>query len=111
VTVSFCSAKPISFCAALEFLDEEGRAFKLPITGAVDNSLLTLQTFMQVGGNPEQEASLCWEHLDPSIRTQLLTSSEQNTVLWCIVGSLQCASAGLPKAPNHLIAARQFALF
>eukprot|EP00798_Chlamydomonas_sp_ICE-L_P019407 gene19407-26065_t len=46
VTVSFCSAKPLSFTAKIDFIDEMGRRFSIPISGVSDNSIITLQPFI-----------------------------------------------------------------
>eukprot|EP00798_Chlamydomonas_sp_ICE-L_P015727 gene15727-21848_t len=37
VTVSFTSNKPLSFTANVDFMDEEGKRFSLPISGTTDN--------------------------------------------------------------------------
>ena len=42
VTVSFASPKPLSFTAALDFIDEEGKRYSVPVTGTTDNCMLTL---------------------------------------------------------------------
>lgn len=47
VEVSFISDKPISFTAILDFLDEEGNKFSIPIAGTADNSLFTVFSFIQ----------------------------------------------------------------
>lgn len=49
VDVVFASARPLSFTASLDFLDEAGRSFSLPVTGAADSCSLTHEPFMQVG--------------------------------------------------------------
>lgn len=48
VVVSFSATQPLSFTANLEFFDEEGKRYSLPVTGSTDNCLLTHQEFMQV---------------------------------------------------------------
>lgn len=50
VLLSFASATPISFTANIDFMDEEGTRYSLPITGTTDNCLLTNQAFLQVRG-------------------------------------------------------------
>ncbi|MEW5300161.1 MAG: hypothetical protein WDW36_003110 [Sanguina aurantia] len=47
VLLSFASATPISFTANIDFMDEEGTRYSLPITGTTDNCLLTNQAFLQ----------------------------------------------------------------
>lgn len=46
VEVYFQSAKPISFCAKIEFLDNEGNSYKLPVCGTTDNSVLTCHQYL-----------------------------------------------------------------
>jgi hypothetical protein len=48
VDVVFASTRPLSFTASLDFLDESGRTFSLPVTGAADSCSLTHEPFMQV---------------------------------------------------------------
>jgi hypothetical protein len=48
VDVCFSSSRPLSFTAMLDFLDESGRTFSLPVTGAADSCSLTHEPFMQV---------------------------------------------------------------
>ena len=47
IEVSFISKKPISFCTNLEFSDETSRVYTIPISGIVDNSILTNNLFIQ----------------------------------------------------------------
>ena len=47
IEVSFISKKPISFCTNLEFSDETSRVYTIPISGIVDNSILTNNVFIQ----------------------------------------------------------------
>ena len=42
VDVTFVSSTPMSFTAAIDFLDEEGNRFCAPVSGVADNSALTL---------------------------------------------------------------------
>jgi hypothetical protein len=49
VTVSFESPKPVSFTASIDFLDEDGKRYSVPVSAAADNCLLTHQPFLQVG--------------------------------------------------------------
>ena len=46
VTVTFNSAKPLSFTASIDFMDEEGKRFSIPVTATTDNCLLTHQVRM-----------------------------------------------------------------
>eukprot|EP00002_Diphylleia_rotans_P025649 TRINITY_DN5079_c0_g1_i5.p1 TRINITY_DN5079_c0_g1~~TRINITY_DN5079_c0_g1_i5.p1 ORF type:complete len:2913 (-),score=444.38 TRINITY_DN5079_c0_g1_i5:284-9022(-) len=49
VEVTFISKKPMSFTAKVEFLDSDGNRFSISITGASDNSLLSLQPYLVAG--------------------------------------------------------------
>eukprot|EP00906_Rhabdomonas_costata_P029649 RCo041844 len=42
VEVTMLSKKPMSFTVGMEFLDEEGNKFTIPISGCCDNSILTV---------------------------------------------------------------------
>ena len=46
VDVTFVSSVPVSFTAAIDFLDEEGNRFCVPCSGVADNSALTLENFV-----------------------------------------------------------------
>ena len=48
VDVTFVSSTPMSFTAAIDFLDEEGNRFCAPVSGVADNSALTLENFVDV---------------------------------------------------------------
>ena len=48
VDVTFVSPVPVSFTAAIDFLDEEGNRFCVPCSGVADNSALTLENFVDV---------------------------------------------------------------
>ena len=48
VAVSFKSSKSMSFTAFIDFLDEEGNRYRISVTGTTDNSILTIQPFLQV---------------------------------------------------------------
>ena len=41
VEISFCSSKPFSFTANLDFFDEENTKFSIPVTGCTDNCIFT----------------------------------------------------------------------
>lgn len=49
VVVSFLSNKPISFTANIDFMDEDGKRYSMPVTGTADNCLLTHEPFVEVG--------------------------------------------------------------
>eukprot|EP00762_Andalucia_godoyi_P000316 ANDGO_03161.mRNA.1 hypothetical protein H310_00289 len=51
VEVSFCAKKPTSFTAKIDFFDNEGNKFSIPISGTTDNSLCTI--FPYVYGHRE----------------------------------------------------------
>ena len=46
VDVSFESKKPLSFTATIEFLDEDGGRFSIPVSGIADNCTLTTEQFL-----------------------------------------------------------------
>jgi len=46
--VSFESSKPISFTANIDFMDEEGNRYSIPVTACADNCLITNQAFLEV---------------------------------------------------------------
>mmetsp|Transcript_18627 Transcript_18627/g.36432 ORF Transcript_18627/g.36432 Transcript_18627/m.36432 type:complete len:3020 (+) Transcript_18627:106-9165(+) len=46
VELSFMSKKPLGFNAKIEFADTDGNRFGLPIFGCTDNSVITLQPFL-----------------------------------------------------------------
>ena len=48
VEVAFASRKPLSFTANVDFLDDDGNRFSIPVSGATDNCLLTLYPFMGI---------------------------------------------------------------
>ncbi|GFR48568.1 hypothetical protein Agub_g10470, partial [Astrephomene gubernaculifera] len=48
VVVSFMCPKPMSFTANIDFMDEDGKRFSMPVTGTTDNSLLTHHAFMEI---------------------------------------------------------------
>lgn len=43
----FTNKKPLSFTTHIDFYDEEGNKFSIPISGTTDNSLFTMYSFMQ----------------------------------------------------------------
>ena len=47
VDVSFVSAKPLSFTAAIDFLDDDAKRFSIPVSGTTDNCMLTLEPFLR----------------------------------------------------------------
>jgi hypothetical protein len=51
VDVTFVSSVPVSFTAAIDFLDEEGNRFCVPCSGVADNSALTLENFVDVNND------------------------------------------------------------
>ena len=46
VEIAFSSKKPISFTANLDFFDEEGTKFSIPVTGCADNCTLTTFSYI-----------------------------------------------------------------
>lgn len=49
VDITVAGSRPLAFSAVVDFLDEEGRAFGLRVTAAVDSCCLSTAPFMQVG--------------------------------------------------------------
>ena len=47
VEVSFVSAKPLSFTASIDFLDDDAKRFSVPVSGTTDNCTLTLEPFLK----------------------------------------------------------------
>jgi len=52
VEAIFTSSKPLSFTTFIDFFDDEGNKFSIPISGTTDNSLFTIFSFMQ--RNPDE---------------------------------------------------------
>lgn len=48
VIVSFQAPQPMSFTSVVHFLDEEGASHSIIVTGTTDNSILTIQPFLEV---------------------------------------------------------------
>jgi hypothetical protein len=48
----FSSSKPLSFTTFIDFFDDEGNKFSIPISGTTDNSVFTIFSFMQ--RNPDE---------------------------------------------------------
>jgi hypothetical protein len=46
IEVSFMSKKPTSFTSNIDFFDDEGNTFSIPVTCTADNCLLTIYPFM-----------------------------------------------------------------
>jgi hypothetical protein len=79
VEVFFESSKPISFCAKIEFLDNDTGVYPLPISGTAENSILTCHRYLadnvelyHLDGDPvqlrEKEDPAAGE-LAPSVKT------------------------------------------
>jgi hypothetical protein len=47
VEVSFKFSSPLSFTTFIDFFDDEGNKFSIPISGTTDNSLFTSYGFQQ----------------------------------------------------------------
>ena len=47
VEASFKFSTPLSFTTFIEFIDDEGKRFQIPISGTTDNSLFTNFSFIQ----------------------------------------------------------------
>ncbi|GAX74871.1 hypothetical protein CEUSTIGMA_g2317.t1 [Chlamydomonas eustigma] len=51
VVVTFSSPKPLSFTATIDFLDEEGKRYSMPVTATADNCLFTHQSFLKANAD------------------------------------------------------------
>ena len=47
VEAVFTSPKPLSFTTFIDFFDDEGNKFSIPISGTTDNSMFTIFSFLQ----------------------------------------------------------------
>jgi hypothetical protein len=47
VEALFTSSKPLSFTTFIDFFDDEGNKFSIPISGTTDNSMFTIFSFIQ----------------------------------------------------------------
>ena len=47
VELQFSHTKPISFTTKLEFQDDTGRSYSIPISGTTDNSIITNYSYLQ----------------------------------------------------------------
>lgn len=47
VEAVFSNKKPLSFTTFIDFYDDEGNKFSIPISGTTDNSLFTVFSFLQ----------------------------------------------------------------
>lgn len=65
VLISFQAPHPMSFTAAVHFLDEEGASHNIVVTGTTDNSILTIQPFLEVDLRTYNPALSC-NHYCPS---------------------------------------------
>jgi hypothetical protein len=52
VEAIFTNKKPLSFTTHIDFYDDEGNKFSIPISGTTDNSLFTVFSYMQ--RNPDE---------------------------------------------------------
>ncbi len=52
VEVQFMSRRPVAFTANIEFFDDRGASFVIPVSGITDNCLLTVLPFVE--GNRDQ---------------------------------------------------------
>lgn len=71
----FTSSKPLSLTTFIDFFDDEGNKFSIPISGTTDNSVFTIFSFMQ---RNQDEISLEVEPGKP-IRLIQDASSEQES--------------------------------
>jgi hypothetical protein len=54
VVVTFSSSKPLSFTASIDFLDEEGKRYSMPVTATADNCLFTHQSFLKESSSHDE---------------------------------------------------------
>ena len=47
VEATFKFSSPLSFTTFLDFFDDEGNKFSIPISGTTDNSIFTVYSFLQ----------------------------------------------------------------
>ena len=47
VEAIFVNKKPLSFTTHIDFYDDEGNKFNIPISGTTDNSIFTIFNFIQ----------------------------------------------------------------
>ena len=66
VEVQFLSKRPVAFTANVEFMDESGGSFVMPVSGTADNSLLTVYPFIEgnrakyvINANPKSGMISC----------------------------------------------------
>ncbi len=64
MVVSFESLKPVSFTASIDFMDEDGKRYSVPVSASADNCVLTYHAFLEVGtwGHWDAGAALPREH-------------------------------------------------
>ena len=77
MVVSFESHKPMSFTASIDFMDEEGKRYAIPVTAVADNCLLTNLSFIQV--------SLVAHAKRAMIRSTLQKTAEVSRILLCLL--------------------------
>lgn len=75
VEAVFMSSKPLSFTTFIDFFDDEGNKFSIPISGTTDNSVFTIFSFMQ--RNPD-EISLEIEANKPIMLIQDASSEQES---------------------------------
>ena len=90
VEAVFTSSKPLSFTTFIDFFDDEGNKFSIPISGTADNSVFTIFSFMQ--RHPD-EISLEAEPGKP-IRLIQDASSEQESGKTGVVGKAFSKTGG-----------------
>jgi len=90
VEAVFTSSKPLSFTTFIDFFDDEGNKFSIPISGTTDNSVFTIFSFMQ--RNPD-EISL---EVEPGKPIKLIqdASSEQESGKTGVVGKAFSKTGG-----------------
>lgn len=75
VEAVFHSSKPLSFTTFIDFFDDEGNKFSIPISGTTDNSILTIYSYIQ---RNSEEISLEFEPGKPIKLIQDATSDVES---------------------------------
>jgi hypothetical protein len=71
VVVTFTSHRPVSFTANLEFMDEDGKRYSIPVSASTDAPILTCQAFLDVNSS-----RLAIESTDPGAPIRLLVGKD-----------------------------------
>lgn len=117
IEVSFISKKPISFCTNLEFSDETSRVYTIPISGIVDNSILTNNLFIQrcpdeftINSSINQPITLLEDYDDINSNPDITPNNNHNNQLKApslktgsVVSNKSSVFLGFTPLNNHII--------